>query len=246
MPEDIYSAEFLKRLFDEMQGSYERVSDISSFGFNRRWRKQCAELLSLKPGDTICDLMTGTGEVWMYILPRIGVTGRLYSVDFSPVMAKNARERKNALNYAVDVLEEDALASSLPDNRFDGVISTYGLKTFNAESLDRLIAEIKRILKPGGQFALIEISIPDNPLLRFGYFSYLKYVIPLVGKVLLGNHENYRYLSEFLIRFKNCRTLYEKFRSHGFDVRYVSFFFGCATAITGSKTPAPSIPAPSQ
>lgn len=232
----LYEAEFLKNLFDEMQNSYERVSNLCSFGFNRRWRRQCVSLLPLFPDMTVCDMMTGTGESWMYILQRISSSGTLYSIDFSHVMVQNAARRKGRMpDFDIHLLEEDALASSLPDQSMDAVVSTYGVKTLAPQLRPALVSEIRRVLKPDGVFGLVEISLPPNPLLRWGYYSYLKYVVPLIGALFLGNHENYRTLSQYLIRFGNCRELKDVFESHGFDVQYVPLFGGCATVLIGKK-----------
>jgi ubiquinone/menaquinone biosynthesis C-methylase UbiE len=219
-----------------MQDSYERVSNLSSFGFNRRWRRQCVNLIALRPGMTVCDMMTGTGESWMYILPEIGETGTLFSIDFSPVMIRNAdRRRKNLPAYSIHLLEEDALANSIAPGTMDAVISTYGVKTLDPQLWPEFVSEVARILKPDGSFALVEISVPPALILRWGYYGYLKFLIPIIGSLFLGNHENYRMLSQYLRAFKNCEGLGEEFRRQGFEVKSVPFFWGCATALTGRK-----------
>lgn len=235
MHRDIYDAAYLQQLFDEMQGSYERVSTFCSFGFNWRWRKQLISRLKLEAGMTVCDLMAGTGEIWKYVLPRIGQDGEIVALDFSEEMTREAEKRKCRLkNTRLHVLRDDVLGNSLPAASMDAVVCIYGVKTLSPDDECRFVCEIKRLLKPGGIFGLVEISVPSWSLLRFFYLFYLSVVIPIIGKLALGNPDNYRMLTTYMFRFRNCDRLQNRFIDQGFDVHAHSFFFGCATALTGN------------
>jgi ubiquinone/menaquinone biosynthesis methyltransferase len=238
-PANIYDAAFLRGLFDEMQTSYELVSNISSFGFNRRWRRQLTELIDLRPGMRIADLMAGGGETWMYVLPRISPAGELLAVDFSAVMAGSARERARKLQgHAIEVREEDALRSSIQPSSLDAVVCSYGVKTLSVADEELFVREVERVLRPGGVFGLVEVSVPENRLLRLPYLFYLGRVVPLIGILLLGNPANYRMLGNYTRRFERCRRLEAHFAASGFEVHYYSFFGGCASAVVGMKTRA--------
>jgi ubiquinone/menaquinone biosynthesis methyltransferase len=231
---DIYDAAYLQQLFNEMQGTYERVSTLCSFGFNWRWRKQLISRLNLQAGIRVCDLMAGTGEIWKYVLPRIGHKGEIVALDFSEAMILEAEKRKNRLkNATIHVLRDDVMDNQLAAASMDAVVCIYGVKTLSPVDEERFVYEIKRLLKPDGVFGLVEISVPPWTLLRFFYLFYLHFVIPIIGKLALGNPDNYRMLSAYMIRFKNCDRLHNAFVEQGFDVRPHSFFFGCATALTG-------------
>jgi ubiquinone/menaquinone biosynthesis methyltransferase len=237
---DIYDHRFLKALFDEMQGTYELVSTICSFGFNWRWRKELVARLKLRAGMTVCDLMAGTGESWLYVLPRLGKQGKLLAVDFSRQMATSARARRDHLRSdanAITVLEEDALDNSIEAGSMDAVICVYGTKTLSQEEEERFVGEVRRLLKDNGVFGIVEISVPGWAPLRAPYLFYLRNVIPCVGKLFLGNPDNYRMLSQYTLRFGSCSRLAQTFTANGFDVREHSFFWGCATALTGVKRP---------
>jgi demethylmenaquinone methyltransferase/2-methoxy-6-polyprenyl-1,4-benzoquinol methylase len=131
---DIYDDGYLKALFDEMQSTYERVSTLTSFGFNRRWRRQVVERLGLRQGMRIGDLMAGSGESWMYLLPRIGRDGALVAVDFSSEMMRQANERKQALQaHNVVTANEDVLQSSIATQSLDAVVCVYGVKTLSPQ-----------------------------------------------------------------------------------------------------------------
>jgi len=169
MTENIYSPEFVKDLFNKMSGSYERMNYFTSFGFSIRWRTQF--LNQFKPTKNkieIIDLLTGMGETWNAVKYRFP-NATLTALDFSTEMLKNAK-RKNEQHFAskVDILQVDVLQSELPGNHFDIVICAFGLKTFDNEQLKKLAAETQRILKPGGQFSFIEVSKPENIVLRGG------------------------------------------------------------------------------
>lgn len=230
----IYDARYLQSLFDEMQDSYERVSNITSFGFNLRWRRQLLNLLDLRPGMQVGDLMSGSGEVWQYLLPSVGQTGHITAVDFSQQMIQQAIQRQSHLTaHNLTILQEDALDSSIESASLDAVICVYGVKTLSPAGQRQFAREIRRILKPGGCFGLVEVSVPENNLLRLLYLFHLGIIVPLLGRLLLGNPDNYRMLGAFTSAFGNCRLLVETFTREGFSVSYHRFFWGCATALVG-------------
>jgi demethylmenaquinone methyltransferase/2-methoxy-6-polyprenyl-1,4-benzoquinol methylase len=232
----IYDAMYLQSLFDEMQDSYERVSNITSFGFNLRWRRQLLDLLDLAPGMRVGDLMSGSGEAWQYLLPRVGEAGHIIAVDFSRQMIHRAVQRRSHLAAQnITIGHEDALDSSIECASLDVVICAYGVKTLSPAGQRQFAREISRILKPGGVFGLVEVSVPENHLLRLLYLFHLGIVVPLVGKLLLGNPDNYRMLGVFTVAFGNCYLLAEAFRSEGFKVSRHRFFWGCATALVGKR-----------
>jgi demethylmenaquinone methyltransferase/2-methoxy-6-polyprenyl-1,4-benzoquinol methylase len=143
------------------------------------------------------------------------------------------RRRLDADN--IYIMEADALNSPIPDASQDAVICVYGVKTLSPYQQEQFVAEVRRILKDGGVFGLVEVSVPRFALLRTLYMFYLCYLVPVVGLLLLGSPESYRMLGRYMQRFGDCRELVEIFAEEGFDARYESFFFGCATGITGTK-----------
>jgi demethylmenaquinone methyltransferase/2-methoxy-6-polyprenyl-1,4-benzoquinol methylase len=233
---DIYDESFLKRLFDDMQGTYTRMSVLASFNFNQRWRQRLACLMDVRPGMRVGDLMTGSGEMWPLILPRIGTQGALLAVDFSSISVEQAQRRKASLEAKnVTILHEDALYSSIPVTSLDRVFCAYGVKTLSPERRAQFVQELWRILKPGGEFGLVEVSAPHFQPLRAIYLFYLKYMIPLASLLLLGNPKQYRMLSVFVETFGDCTDLEEQLAAVGFAVGYMPFFGGCASAVIGVK-----------
>jgi len=135
----------------------------------------------------------------------------------------------------IHLIRQNVLASALRDASVDAVICSFGIKTLTLSQQRSLAAEINRLLKPGGTFALVEVSAPPFGLLRRPYLWYLKRVIPIVGRVMLGNPETYRMLGIYTERFGNAQNMVEVLREAGLDARYDSYFFGCASGVSGRK-----------
>lgn len=234
--DNIYSPEFVERLFERMSATYDRVNHITSFGFSTRWRRQCVQALDLKPGMKVVDFMTGMGEAWPYILKGIGPSGQLTAIDFCPAMTRMAEKRRAQWpGFAIDLRTEDALHCSLPDQCADAAVATFALKTFIKPQIEQFAAEIRRVLRPGGAFSLIEVSLPANPLLGVPYMFYLKNVIPHLGKAFLGDPDSYRMLGVYTEAFKNCGLVMDCFERAGLEVRQVEYFWGCASGLVGRK-----------
>lgn len=234
--EEIYESKFVEDLFDNMSDSYERMNYITSFGFSARWRRQCVEQLNIKDGAVVVDLMTGMGECWKYILKKENNIKKLVALDLSSGMIKRAIQNKS--NYDeqhVEIRHENVFGNGIKSESVEYVISGFGLKTFNENQLKKLAVEIDRLLKRNGEFSLVDVSVPRSKVLKAGYLFYLKKIIPMLGKLLLGNPETYRMLGVYTEKFQNSRIVLEIFKEQGFEVQYVSYFFGCASGITGKK-----------
>lgn len=233
---DVYDPAFVRRLFDEMADTYGVVNLISSFGFAARWRRQCLRLTPIPPGAAVLDLMTGMGELVPDLARRVGPGGSVRAVDLSPVMCRRARRHVGRVQCPVEVVEADALGLGLVEpGSADAVVSSFGLKTFSPEQVDRLAGQIARVLKPGGVFGLVEIAVPPNRWLRRPYLFYLRHVIPWVGRLFLGNPDNYRMLGVYTTAFGDGRGVAGAFARAGLVVRPASLFFGCAVGVFGHK-----------
>jgi demethylmenaquinone methyltransferase/2-methoxy-6-polyprenyl-1,4-benzoquinol methylase len=234
--EDIYKSGFVKGLFNEMSKTYGLANIVSSFGFCTFWRRKCVSQIDLKNKAVVCDLMSGMGECWESIDRKIDDQTKLIGVDFSSEMCRRSKANIGNLKKAeVEVLEEDVLANSLESNSVDCVISSFGLKTFSDEQNRKFAAEIARILRPNGTFSLLEISVPPNSFLQFFYMFYLKRIIPTLGRLFLGNPDNYRMLGIYTEKFENCSKMADFLRERKLDVEYKTFFFGCASGLVGRK-----------
>lgn len=236
MNQDIYQPEFVKSLFNEMSATYGFTNYVSSFGFTERWRRACVAGVPLTKNMLVVDLMTGMGETWSLIAPRLGQGGQIRALDIAPEMCRVARERTHRFaGVAIDVIEGDALAAPYANASADCVISSFGLKTFSSSQLVRLAAEVWRIVKPGGAVCFVEISVPKNALLRLLFMFYLQCVIPIVGRLCLGNPANYRCLARYTVSYRDGAAAVEALEGAGFAVERDDLFFGCATRIRAVK-----------
>lgn len=231
---DLYDPKRIRALFDEMAATYGIVNLVSSFGFNWWWRSQVIRQVPFPPGGRVADLMSGMGELWPTIASRVG-GGSILAVDISPVMSRRARANWQDSKCQLDLRVADVLATPLEPNSVDVVVSSFGLKTFNPDQLARLAEVISAALRPGGVYSLIEVSVPPNCLLRSLYMFYLCRIIPLIGRLLLGNPDNYRMIGIYTEHFGSAHTTLEALQKAGLHAEYRSYFFGCATGVVGCK-----------
>jgi demethylmenaquinone methyltransferase/2-methoxy-6-polyprenyl-1,4-benzoquinol methylase len=231
-----YDNESIRALFDEMSETYGLVNLITSFGFSARWRDQAIAALAALSAPSelrrVADLMTGAGELWRSIARRLPAATDVVGVDLSRGMLSRARR---SWPFASSLLLEDALHPSLEPGSFDAVVSSFGVKTLNHGQQAALAEQVARLLRPGGAYSFIEISVPPSRPLRWLYMFYLKRVIPLVGWALLGNPANYTMLGIYTEAFDNCRHFATCLTSVGLEAEYVSYFFGCATGVCGRR-----------
>jgi len=233
---DIYNKEFVRDLFNRMSSSYERMNYITSFGFSIRWRKQFITETSARTfNPVILDLLCGMGETWPHV-KRIFPNAKITAVDFSKNMIKEAIHRNNKRFGGLIMIEnQDVLQNDLPSNHFDIIVCGFGLKTFNEEQLEALGLQVFRLLKSGGTFSFVEVSEPNNSILYAFYSFYVGKVIPILGKLFLGNPSDYKMLWRYTKNFKNGESSAKAFEKAGLSVQYKNYFFGCASGIYGVK-----------
>ena len=179
--------------------------------------------------------MSGMGECCPRITHHMKGRGTLTELDISPVMCARARDQAERVPVSASVVQQDMLDNPLPSASADRVVSAFGLKTFSPAQQQVVAREVARILKPGGRFSFLEISVPPAATLRISYLFYLKKAIPRIGRLFLGNPDNYRLLGVYTTRFGTSRAFQQMLHAAGLSTCYRLFFFGCAMGITGYK-----------
>ncbi len=219
-----------------MAASYERVNYLTSFGFSLRWRKQFIRAMpSAKNKIMAADLMTGLGENWQFI-KKHNQQAEITAIDFSEGMLKIAAKRnKKNYNQEIRIVNADVLESPFPDETFDLIVCAFGLKTLNQQQVKKLAEETFRLLKPGGRYSFIEVSVPTNIFLKKLYLFYLEHIIPLIGRLFLGNPAQYKMLSFYTREFNNAEKAFGLFKAAGLAPYYKKYFKGCATGFSGQK-----------
>lgn len=240
--DDIYDPAFVKGVFDRCSKAYISFSWLFSFGFTERWRKQCVEALQLSPGGEPVgyDLMAGTGEVWPHLFRQHPDIRRVTAVDISSGMHELALERLHReRSHKIDFREDDVLKSDLADESCDFVVSTFGLKTFDAHQHRQLAALVARVLRPGGVLSMVEASDPKGWWMRPLYLFHLKVFLPLIERTVLRGAQDFAMIGTYCSNFGDARAFADMLRAEGLEVEFRTYFFGCATGVSGRKPARP-------
>lgn len=190
----------IRDIFDRIAPVYDQLNDWLSLGQHRIWKEMTVKWSAAKPGDTCLDLCCGSGDLTFRLARRVGATGKVYGVDFSPKLLETAKERcqKNYPQRAIAWLEADVLNLPFDDNQFDAVTMGYGLR--NVKDIPRSLQEIYRVLKPGSKAAILDFHRPsDIPFRTFQQWYLDNLVVPMATN--LGVKEEYAYISPSLDRF---------------------------------------------
>lgn len=195
-------AERVKDLFAAIAPRYDLINDLQSGGLHRLWKKRLLKLANGQPGERVLDLCCGTGDIALAFARRgLEVTG----LDFSEPMLAVARERlkvqsrKSKPRGLVEFLRGDAMHTPFPDESFDIVTIGYGLR--NLQDWEAGLREMRRVARPGGRLLVLDFGKPDNALWRAVYFSYLRWCVPVLGKILCGDAQTHAYILESLTHY---------------------------------------------
>jgi demethylmenaquinone methyltransferase / 2-methoxy-6-polyprenyl-1,4-benzoquinol methylase len=198
-------AESVRRMFDRIAPVYDAMNRAMTAGLDRRWRRLAVEA-AVRPGDRVLDACCGTGDLAIASLTR---AREVVGLDFSDAMLERARRKAPAIEW----VQGDALALPFDDESFDAATVGFGVR--NLEDLERGLAELRRVLRPGGRLAVLEITRPRGVLAPF-YRLWFDVLVPLAGRVLPGGAA-YTYLPASVRRFPTPRELAELMLRVGFD-----------------------------
>ena len=202
-------------MFDRVAGRYDLLNSVMSAGLHHSWRARAADRADLRPGDAVLDVCCGTGDFSLELAKRVFPGGSVVGCDFSEPMLDLAREKAER-NGAESVRFEWADALSLPydDARFDAVTVGFGVR--NLADLDAGLREMRRVLRPEGRLAILEITQPTRPPLSTFYSLWFDRAVPILG-ALAGGQEAYSYLPESVRSFPSPRDLAEKLDAAGLE-----------------------------
>ncbi|HYO89909.1 MAG TPA: ubiquinone/menaquinone biosynthesis methyltransferase [Candidatus Limnocylindrales bacterium] len=225
-------ADYVQNMFDRIAGRYNLMNRLMTGGQDGRWRRFVVQQARLKPGDSLLDLATGTGDIAFEALRQVeGITA--LGGDFSLGMMSVGQLLP--LGNRVGWSGADALNLPYREASFDAVTAGYLMR--NVIDIPRAFAEQKRVLKPGGRLVLLDTAPPPRNLLRPFVVGYLRYGIPLLGRLVSGNSDAYTYLPESTQKFKTPDELAALMREAGFEhVAYKTFMFGTMAVHWGEKT----------
>lgn len=204
-------------VFAKVAARYDLMNDLMSVGIHRLWKDALVDRLAPRPGMTVLDLAGGTGDVAFRILERTDGRARVVLADINPAMLAVGRDRAIDAGWlgAVDFVAADAERLPFPDRSFDAVTIAFGIR--NVTRIDRALSEIFRVLRIGGRFLCLEFSRLRIPPLAPFYDAWSDHVIPLLGRLVAGDEESYRYLVESIRRFPDQETFARAIGRAGFS-----------------------------
>ncbi len=219
-------------LFAGIAARYDLINDVQSFGLHRFWKRRLVQLAKPRPGLRALDLCCGTGDIALALARRgADVTG----LDFSAPMLEVARQKiPHSALPTPHFIQGDAQQIPFPDNSFDIVTIGYGLR--NLACLDTGLREMQRVTRPGGRLLVLDFGKPDNALWRTLYFGYLRFFVPVLGRIFCGNPAAYAYILESLQHYPAQRGGAEKMSALGLkQVRIINFLGGMMSINTAEK-----------
>ena len=207
--------------FNTIAGSYDRLNHLMTLGMDRLWRRRGARwLMHGMDNPKTLDVAAGTGDL-TFELYRAGAKEPLVCVDLSENMLNVARSK---LSFETEFVVADAEALPFADGSFDCIGSAFGIRNF--AHLEQGLAEMARILKPGGRLMLLELATPDNRFVRFFYNIYAHRIIPWLGERVAGNRGAYTYLPASIERFPKGKAMLQKLEGAGLQAKQKKLFFG--------------------
>lgn len=221
-------------MFNNISWRYDLLNRVLSFGIDIWWRKKAIETLRAGKPKVMLDIATGTGDLALealHLQPE-----KIIGVDISEGMLEFGRKKLKAmgLEHKIDLQLGDSEQLQFPDNSFDAVMVSFGVRNF--ENLHVGLAEIFRVLKPGGKLMVLEFSKPKNGLVHFGYNLYNQTLLPFIGKLLSKDSSAYTYLPESVEAFPEGDAFVNILTSTGFkEAGALPLTFGISSIYTGLK-----------
>jgi demethylmenaquinone methyltransferase / 2-methoxy-6-polyprenyl-1,4-benzoquinol methylase len=221
------AARAVREMFSSIAPKYDLLNHLLSANVDKLWWRRTARsflpILS-RPGARVLDLCCGTGDM-AFALRKQSPAAQIVGGDFSHAMLKLALAKSSRVQ-AMNWIEADALQLPFSDSSFDLVTSAFGFR--NLADYDAGLREIRRVLKPGGEYGILEFS--DPPGMRGKIYSvYFKSVLPRIGKLISGNNGAYSYLPASVARFPDPQEMIQRMQQAGFqDVSWTPYTFGIA------------------
>ncbi len=226
----------IKEMFDGIAADYDKLNHILSLDVDKSWRRRALSVILNEVKDlSVLDLACGTGDFAIAIAkasPEAHVTG----VDLSEGMLEVMKEKvtKQGLQDRISIETGDGENLRFPDGSFDRVTNAFGIRNF--EDKGKGLKEALRVLKPGGKLVILELSRPENKVVRWFYDLYFLNILPKIGGKVSGDKGAYSYLPASVKNFPGKKEFSAMMRQAGFEaVTHKAFTFGICRMYTGEK-----------
>lgn len=223
-------------VFRSVAGRYDLMNDLMSLGVHRLWKQFAVAQSGVRAGSRVLDVAGGSGDITALLAPRVGSAGRVVLSDINESMLDVGRARlaDDGVVGNVDFVRADAECLPFPEDYFDCVTIAFGLR--NVTHIDRALASMFRVLKPGGRLLVLEFSRPVHVPLQKIYDLYSFNILPRLGQVVAGDEASYRYLVESIRRHPDQETLKGMMGRAGFErVEYNNLSGGIVALHKGYK-----------
>lgn len=227
--------EQIRRMFDKIAPSYDRLNHALSLGIDRRWRRTAVDALGIHQPQQILDIATGTGDFALLLAKRIKPQ-HIVGADISEGMMAVGREKvkEEGLQNVISFQYEDCMQLSFPDGSFDAVTSSYGVRNF--QNLDKGLQEMQRVLRPGGHLLIVELTPPPSFPMKQLFWLFAHVVMPLLGRLISHDDSAYTYLPASMQAFPQPEQMEGILRKAGFtEVQWRRFTFGISTMYLATK-----------
>lgn len=212
------------------------MNTINSFGQHNLWKRFTVNQTGLREGESALDVCCGTGMITVDLARRTGPRGKVVGLDFSENMLEIARAyvRKTGVQDIVELVQGNAMELPFPDNTFNCATIGYGLR--NVPDMKKTLAEMFRVVKPGGRVVSLEFAKPYMPVFKQIYWLYLNYWIPLMGRIILNNKQAYQYLHDSIMEYPHQDEVTKIYADMGFvHPRCYQLTWGVAAVHVGMK-----------
>lgn len=226
-------AKHVRGVFDSVAPKYDLMNDLMSMGLHRAWKAFTVLVANLREGQQVLDIAGGTGDLALAFSKKVGKSGRVVHTDINEAMLRTGRDRLLDAGVALPTLVCDAEQLPFADGHFDVVSVAFGLR--NMTHKDQALAEMSRVIKPGGKLLVLEFSKVAPPLEKI-YDWYSFKVLPRLGQLVAGDSASYRYLAESIRMHPGQDALKAMMKSAGFGhVDYHNLTGGLVALHVGIK-----------
>jgi demethylmenaquinone methyltransferase/2-methoxy-6-polyprenyl-1,4-benzoquinol methylase len=224
-------------MFDAIAGRYDALNRYLSFGLDRRWRRRAVESLGLTGRERVLDVCAGTAELAVEAVRSVsGQAREVVAVDFAGEMLRLGRDKvaRLGLSARIRFARGDAMRLPLAGASVDAAMVAFGIR--NVLNLEAALAELHRVLRPGGRLAILEFGMPRIPGVRAAYRAYFRWLLPAVGRRVSRHDDAYAYLPASVEAFPDGEAFATLLGRRGFaDVRAVPLTSGIVYLYGGRR-----------
>lgn len=204
-------------VFHSVANKYDLMNDLMSFGAHRLWKRFAIQQARVRKGQQVLDVAGGTGDMTMLFAKEVSSSGRVTLSDINPAMLQQGRNRllDQGLVSNIDFVLANAESLPFPEDSFDCVCIAFGLR--NVTHIDRALASMQKVLRPGGRIIILEFSHPTVPGLDKLYDAFSFNILPKLGKLVANDEASYQYLVESIRKHPDQETLKSMMDKAGFS-----------------------------